>query len=53
MAMLSPPTASTPASVWTGHVLTALFMLGGSIVSKRAALGTARDPSNSHKGLNP
>src|SRR6478736_722942 len=47
MATLAPtPAASTPASVWTGRVLTALFalfMLGASIAPKLLGMPVAGD----------
>jgi hypothetical protein len=46
MATLAPTAASTPASVWTGRVLTglfALFMLGASIAPKLLGMSVAAE----------
>jgi len=46
MATLAPTAASTPATVWTGRVLTglfALFMLGASIAPKLLGMSVAAE----------
>jgi hypothetical protein len=46
MATLAPTAATTPASVWTGRVLTALFalfMLGASIAPKLLGMPVAAE----------
>jgi hypothetical protein len=46
MATLAPTAASTPASVWTGRALTALFalfMLGASIAPKLLGMSVAAE----------
>jgi hypothetical protein len=46
MATLAPTAASTPASVWTGRVLSglfALFMLGASIAPKLLGMSVAAE----------
>ncbi len=46
MATLAPSAPTTPASVWTGRVLTglfALFMLGASIAPKLLGMSVAAD----------
>ena len=46
MATLAPTDASTPASAWTGRVLTglfALFMLGASIAPKLLGMSVAAE----------